>query len=75
MTLDQRALELLRRHGPRLRLNIECYPLQALPFHLSVWSDEAGEWVVISRATDPAQAIVDALEPADSANIYNEAVH
>ena len=73
MATDQEALDLLRRHGPRLRLNMECFPGQLLPFHVSVWSEELGEWVVIARAKDPAGAILEALQPAEIANIYGEA--
>jgi hypothetical protein len=75
MTRDERAFDLLRRHGPRLRLNLECFPPPSLPFHISVWSDEAGEWVTIAESADPADAILAALEIADNTNIYSEAVH
>jgi len=52
---------------------MECFPGQLLPFHVSVWSEELGEWVVIARAKDPAGAILEALQPAEIANIYGEA--
>lgn len=66
MSLDTQALQLLRKHGPRLRLSLECFPNQEdEAFQVDVYSPENEEWVTVATSHDPAQAIVDALSIAD----------